>query len=81
MKEIEVQTENKDKEIVKSSKINIDEDSDRIKVIVSVSGTNKNSPPSMKDVQTVHSFIVEAIKNGNKIITIPDWVKINTIKI
>jgi len=74
MKEIEVQTENKDKEIIKSSIIKIDENSDRIKVIVSVDGSNMI-------VENVHKYIIKALEDNAKVITIPSFVKINTIKV
>jgi len=74
MKEIEVQTKNSDKEIIKSSIIKIDENSDRIKVIVSVDGT-------LQDVGDVHRYVVKALENNAKVITVPSFVKINTIKI
>ena len=74
MKEIEVQTENSDKEIIKSSIIKIDENSDRIKVIVSVDG-------NFKMVGDVHRYVVKALEENAKVITIPTFVKINTIKV
>lgn len=74
MKEIEVQTENKDKEIIKSSVIKIDENSDRIKVVVSVDG-------NQTDIHKVHDYVVKALKDNAKVITIPSFIKINTIKV
>ena len=74
MKEIEIQTEDKNKEIIKSSIIKIDENSDRIKVIVSVDGTLEN-------MNKIHLFITKALEDNAKVITIPSFVKINTIKV
>jgi|GEM_PF-7026595 len=80
MKEIEVQTENSDKEIIKSSIIKIDENSDRIKVIVSVGDDHKINV-NMRRIAEIHDHIVKALDNDAKVITIPWFVKINTIKI
>ena len=81
MKEIEVQTENKDNQIIKSSKIKINEKDDRIKVIVSV-GTDYNGRViSMEMINNIHKTIVSALENDSKVITIPSFIKINTIKI
>jgi len=74
MKEIEVQTENSDKEIIKSSIIKIDENSDRIKVIVSVDG-------NLEYLTKIHAHIVKALEDNSKVITVPSFVKINTIKV
>ena len=78
MKEIEVQTENKDKEIIKSSVIKIDEKSDRIKVIVSVGSSDHMA--TLNETSEVHKYMCKAIEDS-KVITIPNWIKINTIKI
>jgi hypothetical protein len=79
MKEIEVQTENTDKEIIKSNIVKIDETEDRIKVIVTVGSPEYRPNGAM--IERVHTTIKNAIKNNCKVITIPNWVKINTIKI
>ena len=80
MKEIEVQIENKDKEIIKSSVIKIDENSDKIKVVVSVGECNGRQV-DFETVGKIHQVIVKAIEDGSKVITMPSFVKINTIKI
>ena len=76
MKEIEVQTENQDKEIINSSIVKINETDDRIKVIVSIT-----KPLDRKRRKQIHDEITKAIEEGKKVITISDFVKINTIKI
>ena len=82
MKEIEVQTENKDKELVKSSKVRIDENDDRIKVIVTVATRDHNNRQIPAEIAgRWHELIVKAFEENKKVITIPDYIKINTIKI
>lgn len=80
MKEIEVQTENQNKEIIKSSVIKIDENSDRIKVIVSI-GDTENFRITREIRTKIHEEITKSIEDGAKVITLPWFVKINTIKI
>lgn len=81
MKEIEVATINQEKEIVKSSVIKIDENADRIKVIVSVGEDFYGKPISIANMGMFHKLICQSIENGSKVITIPSFVKINTIKV
>ena len=81
MKEIEVETRTKDGSIVLSDKVKIDENSDRIKVIVSVGDKDIHAKVSKEQLDTAHQSITDAIRNEVKVITVPWYVKINTIKI
>lgn len=82
MKEIEVQTVNENKEIVKSDVITIDDTHDRIKLIVTVyNPRGGKEPPDMRLIQKVHEKIVNGLKDNAKVFTIPDYIRINTIKI
>ena len=81
MKEIEVETTNKNGSMILSDKIRIDENSDKIKVIVSVGDKDIHTRVSQEQLNTVHQNIIDAIRNEVKVITVPWHVKINTIKI